>query len=224
MMMMSAGTSPFLATCIFSAWPELFKQLCNPETKYEHEKQKRWKQLFKRYVLKLRVQARDEQRPLFKSPYHMARIPILHEMFPNAKFIYIHREPTKVFQSMVHFVDSLYRECATLQTLSAGHVQEYIFELGSQLHDAYKRDSATLPEGTLSVVKFEDLVADPTRELRRIYKELDLPDIGRVEPKLAAYTGETKGYKLTKHKSLSSEGKEYVTRRWQKMYEERSEV
>ena len=36
-------------------------------------------------------------RLLLKSPIHTARIPVLRQLFPEAQFIYIHRDPLEVF-------------------------------------------------------------------------------------------------------------------------------
>lgn len=47
-------------------------------------------------------------RLLLKSPIHTARVPLLRRMFPNAKFIYIHRHPDEVFCSAVHMADTAY--------------------------------------------------------------------------------------------------------------------
>ena len=47
-------------------------------------------------------------RLLLKSPIHTARIPLLRRMFPNAKFVYIHRHPDEVFCSAVHMADTAY--------------------------------------------------------------------------------------------------------------------
>ena len=43
------------------------------------------------------------RRLLLKNPAHSARIPLLLALFPGAKFIHIHREPSAVFHSMRNF-------------------------------------------------------------------------------------------------------------------------
>ena len=47
-------------------------------------------------------------RLLLKSPIHTARIPLLLKLFPNAKFIYIHRHPDEILSSAVHMADTAY--------------------------------------------------------------------------------------------------------------------
>ena len=39
------------------------------------------------------------QRLILKSPAHTARVKILHELFPEAKFVHISRNPLEIYQS-----------------------------------------------------------------------------------------------------------------------------
>jgi CTP synthase (UTP-ammonia lyase) len=43
-----------------------------------------------------------------KNPCHLTRIGLLKEMFPEAKFIFIHRHPYKVIESLYHFIQSVF--------------------------------------------------------------------------------------------------------------------
>ena len=43
---------------------------------------------------------------LVKSPVHTARVRMLLKLFPKARFLYIHREPLKVFASAANMADT----------------------------------------------------------------------------------------------------------------------
>src|SRR6185503_18547298 len=59
-----------------------------------------WKSSLRTFLQKLTFKYR---RPLIvKSPGHTGRIKLLLEMFPDARFVHIHRDPYTVFQSTVH--------------------------------------------------------------------------------------------------------------------------
>ena len=47
-------------------------------------------------------EAAQNSRLLIKSPVHTGRVKLLLDLFPNAQFIYIHRNPYQVFKSAVH--------------------------------------------------------------------------------------------------------------------------
>jgi hypothetical protein len=49
------------------------------------------------------------RRPLLiKSPVHTARLALLLRLFPNAKFVYVHRDPLATFASAAHMADTYY--------------------------------------------------------------------------------------------------------------------
>ncbi|MEO0999590.1 MAG: sulfotransferase, partial [Pseudomonadota bacterium] len=57
-----------------------------------------------RFTYLMRKLALHQGKPLLiKNPVHTARVAILREMFPEAKFIHIHRNPFDVFLSMRNF-------------------------------------------------------------------------------------------------------------------------
>src|SRR5262249_10259056 len=60
----------------------------------------RWQQALQWFVKKLKF-AHDKPLVL-KSPAHTGRIKLLLEIFPDAKFVHIHRNPYDVFQSSLH--------------------------------------------------------------------------------------------------------------------------
>lgn len=45
---------------------------------------------------------------MLKSPAHTARVALLLQLFPEAQFVYIHRDPLTVYQSAVHMAKTTY--------------------------------------------------------------------------------------------------------------------
>ena len=67
----------------------------------------RWKAAFVRFLKKLTL---EHDRPmLLKSPPHTGRIKLLLELFPDARFVHIRRNPYTVFQSTRHLNEVLTR-------------------------------------------------------------------------------------------------------------------
>jgi hypothetical protein len=135
---------------------------------------------------------------VLKDPPHAARIPILLEMFPNAKFAYTRRNPYYMFLSVHRFFK------IAIHYLCVQEISEEDFEAGLfQLYDAMVRkylvDKALIPAGNLIELDFEDLEADPIGEVRRVYSGLDLPGFAAAEPRIRAYVDETAGYKKNPH-------------------------
>ena len=103
-----------------------------------------------RDILKLRNEGCDllkSRQLLLKSPCHTARVRLLLKLFPNAKFVYIHRNPYEVFLSSAHMASTTYGYCF-LQKPSDSDLQEYILRQGEILIGEYLSciDDSTLNE------------------------------------------------------------------------------
>ena len=122
-----------------------------------------------RYFRRL-VQLLVWQRPgtyLGKTPHHLENLPTLLEVFPGAKVIVTHRDPAKVVASFCSMM-------AHGRRLFSNDVN--LLDVGRQFHakqlkgvsDAMnaRRD---LPTESFIDVHYADLMADPMKEVRRIY-------------------------------------------------------
>jgi omega-hydroxy-beta-dihydromenaquinone-9 sulfotransferase len=147
-----------------------------------------WRSALHYYLAKLAA-LHSGKRLLLKNPANSARIPQLLALFPAAKFIHIHREPAAVFHSM----RKLYRRMLPILALQDyraedidGHILWAYPEVMTRLLDAL----AELPPGRSITVRYDELVADPTATLKRIYRDLNLGDFGRVSYLLENYAQE----------------------------------
>lgn len=142
------------------------------------DEQQRWKTAFMTFVKKLTVRANKPV--VLKSPSHTFRIPILLEMFPDAKFVYIHRDPYAVFNSGMHLRRTLFRENGLGKPVFDG-MEEEVLSVYSDCIETYEQTKHLIPAGRLHELKFEDLEADPLGQMRQVYSSLGL-DFSQVEP------------------------------------------
>lgn len=116
-----------------------------------------------------KIKRRWDAQLVDKNPLNMLWLPLIHRLFPEAKFILALRHPCDVmlscymqnFQSMVLTV-----ACATLENLARAYVAT--FESWLYHVDLIKPD--------LFVSRYEDLVADTPGQTRRIAEFLGLDD------------------------------------------------
>lgn len=145
----------------------------------------RWKKTYL-WFLK-RVSLDQGHRPLcLKSPPNMARLPVLLELFPDARFIHIYRNPYEVYVSVVR----LWRKvlpALSLQSYQWEQVEENLVYFFQQMVQRYYEDCAQVPHGQLAEVRFEDLEREPLGELQRLYGELNLGNFGRVRGVIEDY-------------------------------------
>jgi hypothetical protein len=147
-----------------------------------------WRDALGYYLAKLAA-LNPDRRLLLKNPAHSARIPHLRALFPGAKFIHIHRDPSAVF----HSTRKLY--CSTLplfalQDYQLEDIDDHVLWSYPETMNRLLDGLAELPAGHLAVVRYEDLVIDPANTVSRIYHELDLGDFERVRPAIQAFAVE----------------------------------
>ena len=104
-----------------------------------------------------------------KNPLNMLWLPLIHRLFPEAKFILALRHPCDVLVSnyMQNFRAAVLAvACASMETLASA----YVTAMECWLHDVelFKPD--------VFVSRYEDLVADPAAQTRRIADFLGLQD------------------------------------------------
>lgn len=152
------------------------------------------------------------KRLVLKSPTHTARVRVLLEMFPNARFVHITRDPHVVFTSTVN----LWKKLSTqhgLQTPRNEGLEEYVFETYTRMFAALERDVPLIPQGNYFEVRYEDLVCDTVGVMRQVYEQLDLGQFERVLPALEQYARDSADYK-TNRWVLSEEDKQRIAQHW----------
>ncbi len=150
------------------------------------------------YVHFLKKVSFKHGRPLvLKSPANTARIKLLLELFPDAKFVHIHRNPYDVFRSTVHTWKTA-GKWWQLQRTDYGDDEAINAQLLRQtkiLYDGYFAQRSLIPAGRLHEVAFHDLEREPIHELRKTYEALSLPDFEHAVGPLTAYLRTLAGYR-----------------------------
>jgi len=150
-----------------------------------------WRAALRGFLEMLAV--RDPRRPVLKSPPHTARMAVLADMFPGAKFLHVVRDPFVVFPSTKRLWDSLHYVQA-MQIDSGREAEEYVFRCFDTMYAAFERDRPKLAAGQLHEIRYEDLIADPVAGMADAYAKLDLGDFERVRPAFEAQAASMRKY------------------------------
>jgi len=175
----------------------------------------RWKRIFV-WFLKC-VTLRDPRRIVLKSPPHTGRIRVLLELFPEARFVHIVRDPYVLFPSTQNMWRRMYRRDG-LQKPHYRDLEERIFKTFDRMYAAFERDRPLIGPGRYCEVRYEDLVADPIGQMRKIYDGLELGEFDGALPALETYVAGQKGYKTNRYE-ISPELRDQITRRWSSFIE-----
>lgn len=171
-----------------------------------NEKKETWANDYKILLKKISL-ANKGKRLVLKSPPNTARIKLLHTIFPDARFIFIHRNPYQVYSSNKRLWQIIQKEFA-LKDLGQMDANSIILDAYSQTMECYLRDRTLIPSDQLVELAYDDFVNDPVASLRSVYETLQLGSFEDYEPVLSAFVHQQKNYTQLQHSLPPDEIKE----------------
>jgi hypothetical protein len=156
-----------------------------------------WKRTFLRLLRQLAL-SHAGKRLVLKSPAHTCRIETLLEMFPDARFVHIVRDPHVVFVSTVNLWRSLY-EGHGLQRPTFEGLEEYVFGTFTQLYARLEATRGLVTAARFYELRYEDLVRDPVGQLRALYAYLELGGFDAALPRVQKYLAGVADYRTNRY-------------------------
>ena len=207
--LMSLGAPSPMLRLGFPNDPPPYMELLEMEGVAE-EDLRRWKEVIVTFV---RTQTYAKRKPLvLKSPPHTGRIGVLAELFPEARFIHIVRDPFSLFASTRRLWCAL-DEIQGFQRPTHEHLDDFVWAAFERMYQGFERQRPAIDESRICDVRYEDLVKDPVGEVAQIYDKLNLGHFERVRDKIRAYMKEKKEYQPNRHQ-LEPEIRDAICRRW----------
>jgi omega-hydroxy-beta-dihydromenaquinone-9 sulfotransferase len=177
----------------------------------------RWKKAIVLYMKKLTYKY---NRPLvMKSPTHTAKIKILLELFPDARFIHIHREPYTVFQSTIKLYNTAVQD-ANLQNPLSGSLNAGILRRYQKMYEAFFEQRRLIPDDHYVEIAFEELDANKLGVLRDLYARLDIPGFEQAQPEFENYLKRTADYKKNQYNPIPEPLRSEIAHTWQCSFDE----
>ncbi|MDH5284992.1 MAG: sulfotransferase, partial [Gemmatimonadota bacterium] len=148
-------------------------------------------------------------RLLEKTPKNALRIPFLLQVFPDARFVFLHREVRANLSSMMQAWRAggwvTYRQLAGwsgpwslllppgYERLQGRPLEEVVAFQWRAANETILEDLASLPRERWTTASYEDLIRDPAQEVARLLEFTGLS----MDPQLAAYL--SKPLPLSRH-------------------------
>jgi hypothetical protein len=157
------------------------------------------------------------KRILSKSPGHFSRIPVLKELFPNSKFLFIVRHPYDVVVSMMHARNILGRmlslqKAGPSDMISVAKFLTFYFDVMNNYINLLKSHDYV-------IVKYEDIVKEPVKNMQSIYHSFGFPYTDKYERALTAYLESVKDYKRNRF-DINRQTKELIYSECQQIFAE----
>ena len=173
-----------------------------------------WRRALDRFARKLLFRHGDQRTLLFKAPDHTGKIALILSLYPDARFIHIHRHPYDVFRS----TRKMERDTIPLYAYQRPHwedLDEFILWRYRAMYDAYFTDSQDLGNDQLAELSFSELEADPVGQLERVYAQLGLPDFEQARSVVERYVDSLRGYQKNRYTDLPETTRARITEAWQ---------
>lgn len=155
---------------------------------------------------------------VLKNPWNTPRVQELLELYPEAKFVFIHRNPYDVFLSTRHLMRKMISS-QYLQFISMRQEEDRVIEWGKAIYERYIAQRSMIPEGNLVEVRFDVFEQNGYAEMERIYDELNLPGWQNAKGPIADYFESVKGYKKNRFRKLRPDLEQRIKKEWKTIFD-----
>ena len=145
-----------------------------------------WKQNYL-YLIKKVTFASDGKQLVLKNQDNTSKVLLLLELFPNAKFLLIQRNPIDLYYSMLKFMRIVIPRYCVQNPPSFSEVEASMMSLYARMFRKYLKERELIPKGNLAEVRYEDFIANPLGMLESIYHTLGLSGFSQAKPQLMQY-------------------------------------
>ena len=204
----------------FMYFPEEYSQFYDRFIRFQNPSSvlEKWKKDYDRMVVKACYNT-GAKIPVIKNPCNTGRIKTLLEMYPDAKFVHIVRNPVVVFLSSRKFFTEL------LPTLWFHPVDdEFIENMILDIYERLLKDVVELkkliPSANYMEVRFEEFEEEPLLHLERLYQNLGIPNFLQAKPKFEEYILKISGYKKNKYLTIEENVLNRILDKWDFAMEE----
>ncbi len=144
-----------------------------------------WKKEYLNFIDRAMINTGGE-RYVSKNPCNIFRIRTLTSLFPDARFIFIYRNPYTVVESLCRFVNAVLPG-SELQHLKGGISVEYFARLYNDSLNEYMDARKCINPANLMEIRYEEFKERPVESLREIYNRFNIPGIEKTLPAMEAY-------------------------------------
>jgi hypothetical protein len=157
----------------------------------------RWKSEYVKMISKAIINIKGD-RFISKSPSNMVRIRQILEIFPNARFIFLYRDPYKTVESFYRFFHEV-MPTIQVQNSNGDLTRKRLTGVYADMVRQYYADKDKIPGQNLLEIKFEDFNKNPIEFLKQIFDQFNIPGFENARQHFENYLDEMSGYKQNRY-------------------------
>lgn len=193
--------SPYLAAHfpVTGKWYSTCVSFLNAEQRHVRS----WKKAHQQFVRKQVRKYGEDVTLVLKSPANTARVQLLREMYPDAKYVFIHRDPYRTLQSSMHLYDTWYKmgNFQSLEELKKRQA-ETVLDVYCEVQQRWIEDRKLIPGENRMEVSFSELDKAPIETIKAIRRQLQLGEGN--SPQLKKYVERISGYRKNSYKEMDA--------------------
>lgn len=214
-----ANISPY---SFYHAWyfPKNIDMYFKRDVLYEGDYEKniyQWKKTYSYFLKKLTYKHNGKQ-IILKSLVNTAKIKHILEMYPDAKFIHICRNPYNVYKSTWKLYNSIL-PIFSFQHIDYEEFDRSIIDIYKNLYKKYFEERKLIPKENLIELKYEDFIEEPIKTLEEIYSKFNIKEFEEAKPAFEKYVKKHENYKRNHH-TIDPKTESKVYKQWKQSFTE----
>ncbi len=194
-------------------FPKHLKKIFNETVVFENpHKIETWKKHLDFFAQKISYKYKGK-RLLLKSPANTGRVKEILELYPDACFIHIHRNPYEVYQSNEKLFEKIL-PILGFHKVDNETIKAFIIESYEKMYQKFLLDKQLIPSHQLIEMSYVDFESEPLTQLEKAYTHLQLGDFEKAKTYLKEEITETKEYKKNIHPKIDDKTKAMINERW----------
>lgn len=164
----------------------------------------KWKHIHKKFVRKLVKKNGSDKILILKSPANTARVKLLLEMYPNSKFVHIHRNPYETIQSSIHLYNTWYK-MNNFQSIDelVKNRNQIVLDVYKEINKKWLEEKHLIPEDNLVCISYKELEQNTVETIARIYKKFGHSSLDKTQ--LNKYLNSISSYEKNSYEKLTPE-------------------
>jgi hypothetical protein len=139
----------------------------------------------RRFLQHLAGRGQAQQRWVLKCPDHVFALDAIREIYPDARFVFVHRDPMRVLASVARLTEVL-RQPFT-RHLDRATVGRQVCDRWVDGAERVVAACKTLPQDRVLHIRYHELTGDPVGTVARLYATFGLQFDGAFEQRIKAY-------------------------------------
>lgn len=161
-------------------------------------------ELHKKY-LKVMTAMHSSKHWLLKCPSHLGKIQTIKKVYPDARFVHIHRDPIKSLSSGASLSSALRKDY--VKSINYAQVGAEVARANSQVVMRYLAMRDEVAKQDIIDVYFKDLISSPVSMIKQIYEHFEFDGGNNIEGWVDSYLKENpRGKYGSHHHALSQYG------------------